>query len=333
MAPLFRLLLLGVSMWLPGSLAAAGLSLMVPAYFYPSTGSDWNRLAAAAARVPLVAIMNPNSGPGSASADPRYLQAIRSVHTAGGRVTGYVYTQYGRRPLADVKADLQRYHELYPLDGFFLDEMANDGGTATVNYYAELKDFITRLKPGYHVTGNPGTQTAEVYLSRSTVDTVVTFEEGTGYPGYSPAAWNRKYPAHQFCHLLHSITNTGAFTNALTLAQRRNAGFLFVTDDLMPNPWDRLPTYWEAQVNLVEAANRTAAVETPPTLELQPTLEGQGRLQLVGTPGRYILNRSSFLIRSPWTPLTTNLTFTGQLTFEPILWAAVPGLFFQAVVE
>ena len=329
---MLRSLLFVLSALLPGSLAAAGLSLMVPAYFYPSPGSDWDRLASAAARVPLVAIMNPNSGPGNATtADARYVRAIQSVRTAGGRVTGYVYTQYGRRPLEDVKTDLRRYHDLYALDGFFLDEMANDGSTATVTYYAELKDYIGRLKPTYHVTGNPGTQTAEVYVSRPTVDTVVTFEEGTGYPGYNPAAWNRQYPAHRFCHLLHSVTNASAFTNAVTLAQRRNTGFLFVTDDRLPNPWDRLPTYWDAQVNLVEAANRTAALETPPTLELQPTFEGQGRLQLVGTPGRYILNRAPVLTQ--WTPLTTNLTFTGQLTFEPILWAAVPGLFFQAVVE
>lgn len=327
-----RLLACGLAGLLAGPVAAAGLALMVPAYFDPSPGGDWERLATAAARVPLVAIMNPASGPGSATtADPQYRRAIQSVRRAGGRVTGYVSTSYGRRALEEVKADLRRYHDLYSLDGFFLDEMSNDGSPASVNYYADLYGYIRTLKGSYHVTGNPGTHTREVYVSRPTVDTVVTFEEGTGYPGYVPDAWNRRYPAHRFCHLLHSATNAAVLTNAVALAQKRNAGFLYVTDDILPNPWDRLPTYWDAHVSLVEAANRAASEGNPPRLELKRAGDGQGRLDLEGTAGRYIIARSQ--VPFDWLPVTTNLTFTGHLTFEPILWSPVLSAFFQARVE
>ncbi|HRI16564.1 MAG TPA: spherulation-specific family 4 protein [Verrucomicrobiota bacterium] len=305
---------------------------MVPAYFYPSTGSDWDRLTAAASRVPLVAIMNPANGPGnSPTADPRYLRAIQSLQQAGGRVTGYVYTSYGKRSPQEVKADLRHYHELYPLDGFFLDEMANDGTSASVTYYAELYDYIHRLKPSYHVTGNPGTRTREIYLSRPTVDTMVTFEDGTGYTPYVPEAWNARYPSHQFCHLLHSITNAAGLTNAVSLAQKRNAGFLFVTDDVLPNPWDHLPTYWDAQIDLVEEANRAAAGSSPPRLDLKRREDGHGRLELDGPAGRYIIETAPVL--TEWSLLTTNLTFTGQLAFEPILWAQTARIFFRAGVE
>lgn len=51
--------LLFLALALSGS--AAPLGLQVPAYFYP--GSLWNSMNWAAPRVPLVAIMNPNSGP------------------------------------------------------------------------------------------------------------------------------------------------------------------------------------------------------------------------------------------------------------------------------
>ncbi|MEN9675629.1 MAG: hypothetical protein RIS76_1525 [Verrucomicrobiota bacterium] len=314
------------------AVAEGGLALMVPAYFYPKPGGDWERLTAAARRVPLVAILNPNSGPGSATvADPEYVRAVQSLRQAGGRVTGYVSTRYAQRPIAEVNADVRRYHELYPLDGFFLDEMSNDGRAVSVNYYAEVCEEIRRLKPAYHVTGNPGTHTQERYLSRPTVDTLVTFEEGTGYPGYTPDTWNRRYPAHRFCHLLHSVVDAPALTNAVALARKRNAGFLFVTDDLLPNPWDRLPVFWDNEVNLIESANRAAAESVPPRVDLRRRADGLGRLQLDGSAGRYIVARGPSL--SEWLPLVTNLTFTGQMVFEPILWSAAPEVYFRAAVE
>ena len=315
--------------------AASGLALMVPAYFYPSPGSDWDRLAAAASRVPLVAIMNPASGPGNATvADPQYTRAIRAVRQAGGRITGYVSTAYGKRPVNDAKADIRRYHDLYALDGFFLDEMANDGGTVTADYYSELYGEIRRLKPTYHVTGNPGTQTQEVYLSRPTVDTVVTFENGSGYAGTAIEAWNRRYPSHRFCHLLHSVPREDELTRAVALAQQRNAGFLFVTDDTLPNPWDRLPSYWDGQVQQVQDANRDAADSSPPRLDLQRRGDGQGRMELEGPAGRYVIARSAALSALPaWTPLATNLTFTGQWALEPILWIADPAAYFRVTTE
>jgi hypothetical protein len=43
--------------------SSAPLGIMVPAYFYPSSGGYWNSLDSAASRVPLIAIMNVNGGP------------------------------------------------------------------------------------------------------------------------------------------------------------------------------------------------------------------------------------------------------------------------------
>ena len=325
--PLLPLLLLSA---FASPALGGGISLMVPAYFGPQPGGDWDRLAIAAKRVPLVAILNPASGPG-ASASAQYTRAIQAVRAAGGRVTGYVSTAYGQRPTADAKADILRYHQWYTLDGFFLDEMSNDGGTASVAYYQELHDYIVRLKATYHVTANPGTQTAEIYVSKPTVDTVVTFENGSGYPGYVASSWNKKYPAHRFCHLLHSVASTAALTNAVQLAQARNAGFLYVTDDVLDNPWDTLPTYWETELNLVEAANRAAAQSQPPRVELKRTGADTGRLEVSGPAGRYLVSRSQNL--PVWSPLATNLTFTGQVAFDTVLLTAAANTFFQARID
>jgi len=70
---------------------AAPKGIVVPAYFYP--GSLWSSMNWAAGRVPLVAIMNPNSGPGTTQ-DPQYVAAVNSLRAADGKVIGYVSTSY-----------------------------------------------------------------------------------------------------------------------------------------------------------------------------------------------------------------------------------------------
>jgi hypothetical protein len=42
----------------------------------------------------------------------------------------------------------------------------------------------------------------------------------------------------RFWHLIHSTPATPeAFWRAVTLSKDRRAGYVFVTDDVMPNPW------------------------------------------------------------------------------------------------
>src|SRR5438270_9908394 len=90
------------------------VTVLVPAYFYPTwwSGSPWDDLNAAAARIPVEAIMNPNSGPDTA-ANSDYRHAVDALQAAGGRVIGYVATGYGSRPAADVLADVASYLEWY----------------------------------------------------------------------------------------------------------------------------------------------------------------------------------------------------------------------------
>ena len=78
------------------------VTALVPAYFYPTwwlpTGSPWDQLNAAAATIPIEAIMNPSSGPGPAF-NPDYGVAVAALQAAGGKVIGYV--AYFRRHEGD----------------------------------------------------------------------------------------------------------------------------------------------------------------------------------------------------------------------------------------
>ena len=244
--------------------ALADLTAIVPAYFYPSAGSAWDDLNTAAARIPVTAIMNPGSGPGTFQ-DNSYVNAVDDLRAAGGKVIAYVYTQYGNRSAAAVKSDIDKYVNWYNIDGIFFDEFSNSSSTSTLNYYQNLYDYVKAIDPAWEVMGNPGTQTVEPYLSRPAADSLLVFEGyGADYPGYSPSAWNYNYDPSQIGHLVHTTANEADMLNYLDLAVSRNAGQVYITDDVMNNPWDTLPSYWQAEVDRIEAINN-GSVGPPPT--------------------------------------------------------------------
>jgi len=153
---------------------AYALGVLVPAYFDPATSSAWTALNQAAQRVPLIAIMNPNNGPSTAP-NATYTQALSALHNAGGQVLGYVYSSYAARPIADVAADVDRYNSFYNIDGIFIDEMTNYSDPTHLAYYQQLYRYIKSKRASYLVVGNPGANTAEIYLTTPVTDAVVSF--------------------------------------------------------------------------------------------------------------------------------------------------------------
>lgn len=316
----FAVLLFGILAAVVPNARGDGVAALVPAYFSPATGY-WNDLALAARRVPLVAIANIFNGPGSdTESRADYLQAIRSVRDAGGQVVGYVYTQYGDRAAEVVQNDILRWRQLYPLDGFFIDEMANTPSTLRLDYYGGLAQYIRSLNPNYQIIGNPGTNTEEAYATRKTADVFTIFENGTGYSTFAPAAWIQRYPTHTFANLLYAVAGAEAMQTNLNLAVAKRAGYIYITDDTLSNPWNRLPTYWSEEVTAIEAINREAARRVLTNLTIQATGTNSANLQSTGAVGLYILETG---FPNQWAPIATNLTPTGAINW-PITNLALP---------
>lgn len=235
--------------------AETTMEIVVPAYFYPSPGSDWQDLNAAASQVPLTAIMNPFNGPGN-SQDNNYVTAVNDLRSAGGKVIGYVFSGFGNRPLNDVLADIDTYAEWYDIDGIFIDEMANTAAPATLDFYEDIYQHVKTVDPIWEVMGNPGINTQEVYLTRPVADRLMVFEaQGVAYPGNTPSAWNFNYDRSSFVHLVHTEPDATTMESHVDTSVSRNAGGIYVTDDILNNPWDRLPNYWQQQVDKVAAIN------------------------------------------------------------------------------
>lgn len=240
--------------------AADRMGLLVPAYQYPTLGTLWADCAAAATRVPLVAVLDPASGPG-VGVDPTYTAAVGAVRAAGGKVIGYVPTFWATTPPETVLAQVDRYRAWYAIDGIFFDIMANDANASHVAYYAALRESIRARESAWLVVGNPGTTTQQGYVSGA--DVLCDFEYyGEGYFTFTPEPWAHAYPPRHFAHLLHSLSTADSMRAAVARARALGAGWVYVTQDTMVNPYDETPAYWNALVAAVETT--FVADVTPP---------------------------------------------------------------------
>lgn len=248
--------------------AASATSLLVPAYFYPSfdpAQNYWNALTAAAAGgAQVTAIMNPDNGPGT-TFNSDYEGAISGFRAAGGKVLGYVYTCYGGancvsglpspRTTNAVLADAARYADWYKVDGIFLDEMSNQ--LAALPFYQTLAQGLRSARPDGLIVGNPGTSAPLEYLG--VADTLVTLENGSGsYAGAASEPWMATAAAQQQASLFYNVASADAMRALVAEARARKIGYVYITDDRYvpgdssaPNPWDRLPTYWAAELTAV----------------------------------------------------------------------------------
>ena len=257
------------------TLPALAMDVLVPAYFYPSWNpalSQWDEMTAAAAGgARITAIMNPDNGPGTAL-NGDYVNAVNSFRAAGGKVLGYAYTCYGNnncnpalpatRSSADVLADAQKYRSWYGVDGIFLDEMSNQA--AALPFYESVAAGLRMAQPGGTIIGNPGTSTPAAYLA--VADTLVTFERGTGsYAGTVSEPWMSSADPSRQAHLHYGVSSEAAMLALVSEAAARKAGYLYITNDVLPNPWDQLPSYWGAEVAAIKAISAISAVPEAPT--------------------------------------------------------------------
>jgi hypothetical protein len=219
------------------AILALATGVLVPLYIYPN--GAWTTVASAKQQypsVPVVAIINPASGPGPHS-QQAYVNGVRSLRAAGVVVLGYVHTSYGKRPLSVDESEMSKYHRWYRVDGIFLDEMAYTAGHET--YYAALTAYAKSL--GMQTTiGNPGTDSLPSYVG--TVSSIVIYETA-GYPSLSflSGGWHKQYPKSNFGFISYSVPTLNP-----TLDQQAAAyvGYEYVTNQNLPNPYAALPPYF-----------------------------------------------------------------------------------------
>lgn len=231
------------------------IRLLVPAYFYPSGEgkASWNRLIDASERTPIVAVVNPDSGPGK-RADDNYREIFRLGKKSKITLLGYVTLSYAQRPISAVKADVDSWLHFYPdVQGIFFDEQPSTAEQAAFAVecfaYARL-----RIDHGTFVT-NPGVPCAREYMAGRDAPTACLFEHEKGFDEYRMPVWTAPLPRDRFAVLLYNMPSAAEMRKEFGASVQKRFGYVYITNRKMPNPWDGLPSYWDDVVAAAAEAN------------------------------------------------------------------------------
>ena len=284
--------------------SATTTGIMIPLYTYP--GSTWDQVIAAKnahPSVPIVAIINPNNGPGSAK-DSNYASGIQELQSAGVVVIGYVFTQYGSRSSGAITADIDSYKAWYPqINGIFYDEMTNTPGDET--YYRNLSNYAKSVGFSFTV-GNPGTDTATSYVG--TMDNIIIYETG-GLPSLSIlGGWHTGYDKSNFSLLAYGV---GTLNEVFVDSASNYVSYMYITNDSLSNPWDSVTPYF---MDLAAALDDGTTPPPNPT-PTQPLTVQSADLAGASVSGLWTeISTGGAVVNSGYTPLTYTATSNTQYT-------------------
>lgn len=231
------------------------MKMAIPAYFSPTDFPTlWTKLQSSGGPV-SIAVINPSSGPGPRQ-DPDYVNTVNNTKAAGVRVLGYVSTRRGARSRSDVESDIDKYYNWYNnIDGIFFDEASTSTGTTELAYYLDIYNYVKTKSGTKTVVINPGTQTAEAYMTRC--DILMNWESDyvTYRDMFTLPPWVVNYSPSRFWHLVHDAPDEDAMRDAVQLGKRRGTYHIYVTPDVMDNQWDTLPPdpYWSAELRALSS--------------------------------------------------------------------------------
>ena len=221
-----------------------GTGILVPLYVDPD--STWYKLIEEKHEhhnVPIIAVINPSNGPGTAI-NQRYAGGVRQLQHSGIIVLGYVYTNYGIRNATDIESEINSYKDWYGVNGIFFDEMANVEGKES--YYANLTKYVKTHDMSMTI-GNPGTDTLPSYVG--TVDNLVLYENQNLPPVSLFGGWHENFTKNNFSFVSYGVESMNS-QDVLLLA--KHVGYLYVTERGLDNPWDALSGYFDKLVEMLK---------------------------------------------------------------------------------
>src|SRR5262249_3351609 len=215
--------------------AALGLRLLVPAYIYPAGDgrNEWQRLIDAASKVEIAVIANPNSGPGE-DREAQYDAIFTEASTRGVTLLGYVSTDFGRRPPAEIKKDIETWVRLYPqIRGIFFDGQPRESRYAAS--FAELRDAVKQKIRDPLVITNPGILCDEAYLALNVSNVTCVFVNFQGFDRFELPKPFRPYGPSRFAAMPYNIPDAETMRILVKEAIIKGIGYLYISDAKPPN--------------------------------------------------------------------------------------------------
>ena len=75
------------------------------------------------------------------------------------------------------------------------------------------------------------------------------------YQGTPPPSWVTSYSPNHFANVMYDELSSQGMMADVALAAQRNVGYVYVTDQTLPNPYGELPSYWDQEVAAISAAS------------------------------------------------------------------------------
>lgn len=249
----------------PGTTVLRKTGLIIPWYIYPdgaASGTDMvlNAFLVERAKHPNVdvqVIVNPDNGVGW-SIDSNYQAFINTLVANNCTPLAYIPTTYGARPVAEIKAEVVRWGDLYTgVVGIFYDEASDTDTPSNIAYYSEITAYAHAM--GYApICINAGIGVPNsFYETPSMFDTCVVYENNqyqqNGDLLDQPAAVRNKR-----CVMVYN--NAWDAQKVTELVE--HARWVYVSD--CGAGYDTLPTYI-VDLFTACATNTTTVGGTPPT--------------------------------------------------------------------
>ncbi len=235
-----------------------GIQVLLPLYSYPNWWNEkaykWKELAIARDKICVTAVINVHNGPGDGPPNADYSKGLKDLQLFDVSILGYVHTLYGKRDTHLVKRDVDLYVDNFDIGGIFFDEVANTDHY--LDYYRELYGYVKKQRRSNLVVLNPGTGigSSSVKRRRWGPDITVTYENTYTKWIASPTFASSSEPlkSARFAALIHDAPDDNAMRKSINLARFRKYRYVYVTDDKLPNPWDRLPNYWAEMIDYLK---------------------------------------------------------------------------------
>jgi hypothetical protein len=231
--------------------------LGAPSYQDPGT-SYWTGWAKPGPQAVGIMIVNLDNGDDE-TYYPGVDQSILETRKQGIFVLGYTYTNYGQRDPKIVQRKVDAVYKNYLVDGIFFDEvptecnLSNPYQPTQFLYYQQLTNHV-REKTGARITVlNPGTYSSDDCWMGIT--NILMNWEDQGLESYRDDyvdyGWVHKYPPDRFWHIVYGMS-ADQLNAAFALAKRRNAGWVYFTNESGSNPYESSPQYWSEEAAAIE---------------------------------------------------------------------------------
>eukprot|EP00903_Cladosiphon_okamuranus_P008831 g8457.t2 len=296
---------------------------------YLGKGTQATEASAATARHPTDA--NPTDG-----------NAQRALQTDGVpnlTLICYVSTDYGARDPLEVEADIERYEELFPgvCDGIFLDETSADiSYNPTLGVlYERYSNHVLAQNEAWTITFNTGSAVDPEFYNRTRFKnnpTMMSYEnfyrvmKNVGIPLPTPSSGGLGERS-QHAMLVHTadlddVIDVPLIDSIVSMAYCAGWGKIYLTDDVLPNQWDREPAFWDVLVDAVYSDHTTGACphQQTPTLMVPLYLDSSPDVEAVTavvSKSDYLEKEAVWVIVEAEDTATTTLSDAGARTKIP----------------